>query len=210
MIEINNIQVYNINGSIFSARNSFNSWDKWDSKQYDVYYYNDIVCYDYSELGDNDKELWKKLCKAGSSHRKFLRQIFVSMNITASLKWWKQFDTYKIGTVSNSTSTMHTLTRNKITPEMIDLTKEEITDTVQKYIDHLNNLILSYNHSKDSKTFELITNLLPTGFKQMRYITLNYENLLNIYTQRKSHKLKDWIVFCDKIKTLPYINLTLT
>jgi hypothetical protein len=163
----------------------------------------------YFSIGPNDLALMKKLIKAGSDHRKFMRQIFVSVDITAPLYWWKEFDTYKVATVSNSCSTMHKIHDKEFTLE--DFSYEHLTgrgiEILASIIDQLN---------KDRKAF-ILTNtksfwwdmiqLLPTSYNQRRTITLNYETLLNIYGSRRNHKLDEWSIgFMDWIKSLPYAN----
>ena len=202
-----NTSVYNIYNAILGARNPMNSWDKSDS----VFKgYNGKI--ENTSIGKNDLELMQKLIKAGSEHRKFLRQIFVAVDITAPLYWWKEFDTYKVGTVSNSTSTMHKLASTPITIDcfemgdftpLIDNFKIDLSwQTIMTYLEQLRQ---RYNETKDKRYWKELIRLLPESWLQKRTITMNYENILNMYRQRKNHKLTEWSKsFCDWVKTLPY------
>ena len=206
-MKFENTSVYNIYNAILGARNPMNSWDKSDS----VFKgYNGKI--ENTSIGKNDLELMQKLIKAGSEHRKFLRQIFVSVDITAPLFWWKEFDTYKIGTVSNSCSTMHKLASTPITIdcfEMGDFTpfidNFKIDLSWRTVVSYLEQLRQKYNETKDKRYWKELIRLLPESWLQKRTITMNYENLLNMYQQRKNHKLTEWSKsFCDWVKTLPY------
>ena len=154
----------------------------------------------------NDLSLAVRLRKAGSDHRKFLRQIFVSMDITAPMYWWKEFDTYKVGTVANSTSTMHKITSAPFSLSQFSCDKMDgATLDVMKYvIEKLENLRLRFLETKDKQIWYDIIQLLPSSYDQMRTCTLNYENLINIYHARKNHKLDEWHILCDHIRSLPY------
>ena len=202
-----NTAVYNIYNAILGARNPMNSWDKSDSvfKGYNGKIENTLI-------GKNDLELMQKLIKAGSEHRKFLRQIFVSVDITAPLYFFKELDTYKVGTVANSTSTMHKLASTPITIDcfemgdftpLIDNFKIDLSwRTVVSYLEQLRQ---KYNETKDKRYWKELIRLLPESWLQKRTITMNYENILNMYQQRKNHKLTEWSKsFCDWVKTLPY------
>ena len=181
-------------------RNPLNSWDKSDS------YY--TVDGDFI-IGKNDIELAKKLAKAGSDHRKYLRQIFVSVDITAPLYWWKEFDTYKVGTVANSCSTMHTIHKKEF--ELSDFSWENLTEESLEFLEALivvlNTNREKYNETKDKKYWEQIIQLLPTSYEQKRTITLNYEVLVNMYHARKNHKLEEWHTLCNWIENLPLSEL---
>ena len=195
MIKVEKIFVYNIANAVYSARNALNSWDKSDSDLK-----NDI-------LGENDLALAKRLYKAGSSHRKYLRQIFVSMDITAPLYWWKEFDTYKVGTVANSCSTMHKIQSKKFSREDFSCEHLEehnlrILDTV---ITALNTERYNYNFGKLKSQWWQMIQLLPSSYNQKRTVTMNYENVINIISQRSNHKLDEWHEFCDTLRDLPYI-----
>ena len=202
-----NTSVYNIYNAILGARNPMNSWDKSDS----VFKgYNGKI--ENTSIGKNDLELMQKLIKAGSEHRKFLRQIFVAVDITAPLYFFKELDTYKVGTVANSTSTMHKLASTPITIdcfEMGDFTpfidNFKIDLSWRTVVSYLEQLRQRYNETKDKRYWKELIRLLPESWLQKRTITMNYENILNMYRQRKNHKLTEWSKsFCDWVKTLPY------
>ena len=201
MIKIEKAEVMNFLNAIRGARNPMNSWDRSDSVSGNENNKNTIP-----EIGENDLKLMKSLCKAGSDHRKFMRQIFVSMDITAPLYWWKEFDTYKVGTTSNSTSTMHKLHSRPITIEDFSsdhLTKED-TEVFNSYLDYIEKLRLDYVKTKDKTIWDRMIQMLPCNYEQLRTITCSYENLLNMYHARNTHKLLEWRLYCDWIKTLPY------
>lgn len=197
MLEVKNVTVMNFDNALRGARNPLNSWAKSDS----TYDSNGSFV-----IGENDLNLAKKLCKSGTDHRKFMRQILVSVDITAPLYWWKEFDTYKVATVSNSTSTMHRIHSEEFTinhfshDQMTELTKEKLEELIK----YLETLRLKYNQTKDKSYWYDIIQLLPSSYNQLRTCTLNYETLINIYYARKDHKLNEWRVFCDCIHTLPY------
>lgn len=207
-MKFENTEVFNFEGAIRGMRNPLESWDKSDS---DFEYLNCEQCkqaYEYKNteckkscIGEKDFELMQKLIKAGSEHRKFMRQIMVSVDITAPLYWWKEFSTYKLGTVANSTSTMHKLA---ITPITIDCF--ECPDLIWK--DMVNMLegwrqdFLKTNNKDYWK--KLIVNL-PESWLQKRTVTMNYENLLNMVHQRQNHKLTEWSdSFISWARSLPY------
>ena len=197
MLEVKNGVVMNMDNAIRGARNPMNSWDRMDS------YYDDNHNY---VLGENDLSLAKRLCKAGSDHRKFIRQIMVSVDITAPLYWWKEYDTYKVATVANSTSTMHKI--HTKTFELDDFSHDHMTEEskeqFQKWIEYLESVRIQYIETKDKKYWYDLIQLLPSSYNQLRTCTLNYETLSNIYHARKNHKLNEWHTLCDWIKTLPY------
>jgi hypothetical protein len=190
--------VMNFEGAIRGARNPMNSWHKMDS------YYDENGNY---VLGPNDLDLAKRLAHAGSDHRKFLRQIFVTVDITAPLYWWKEFDTYKVGTTANSTSTMHKIhakefTREDFSCDRMDEGGLALLDTVIAYLESERQKFLA---DKDNKqAWHNMIQTLPTSYNQMRTVTLNYENLINMYYARRNHKLAEWHVLCDWITSLPY------
>lgn len=200
-MKFENTEVWGFEHALRGMRNPLNSWDKGDSG------YIDRRFNDQFYTGKNDLDLAQRLIKAGSEHRKFLRQIFVSVDITAPLYWWKEFDTYKVGTVSNSTSTMHKLASTTITKDCF-----EMDDYCGFFGLQWKNLIAlleqcrkEYNKTKDKRYWKELIRLLPESWLQKRTITMNYENVLNMYRQRKNHKLSEWSKsFCDWIKTLPY------
>ena len=197
MLTVRNTEVMNFKNAMRGARNPMNSWDRSDS------YFDENGKY---ILGENDLSLAVRLRKAGSDHRKFLRQIFVSMDITAPMYWWKEFDTYKVGTVANSTSTMHKITSAPFSLSQFSCDKmDEPTLEVMKYIiAELEKLRLRFIETKDKQIWYDIIQLLPSSYDQMRTCTLNYENLINIYHARKNHKLDEWHILCDHIRSLPY------
>ncbi len=197
MIKIENAVVMNMEGAIRGARNPMNSWDRMDS------YYDEDGNY---VLGENDLSLAKKLCRAGSDHRKFIRQILVSVDITAPLYWWKEFDTYKVATVANSTSTMHKIHTKPFETE--DFSCDHMTDdaleALSKLLEYLEKCRQEFVESGDKAQWYNIIQLLPEGYNQKRTVTMNYENLLNMYWARRSHKLSEWREYCDWVMTLPY------
>lgn len=211
-MKIENTEVFNFAGAFRGMRNPMNSWDKSDSN-----FENNQI-----NIGLNDMKLARSLIEGGSEHRKFLRQIFVSFDLTAPLYIWKEFDTYKVGTVANSTSTMHKLASTPIALdcfEIDDLNLVPYNEYAQrkelKYnidpdfiqmalIPYLEHLRQKYNETKDTVYWEELIRWLPESWLQKRTITLNYENLRNIYHQRKNHKLTEWHTICKWIETLPY------
>ena len=187
----------NLEGAIRGARNPLSSWSRIDSS------------YDTDGnyiLGQNDLDLAKRLCKAGSDHRKFIRQIIVSVDITAPLYWWKEFDTYKVATVANSTSTMHKLHSKPIELDDFshDKLSDESSDAFNAFIGFIEKKRQDFIASKDKKDWYDLIQLLPSSYNQKRTVTMNYENLLNMYYARRNHKLDEWHVYCDWILTLPY------
>lgn len=197
MILLDKTQIMNFEGAIRGARNPMNSWDRMDSS------YDDKGNY---VLGPNDLSLAKRLCKAGSDHRKFIRQIMVSVDITAPMYWWKEFDTYKVGTVANSTSTMHKLCSKPF--ELTDFSHDQLSmdalAALSSYMNFMEEKRLSYLETKDKADWYDLIQLLPSSYNQTRTVTMNYENLLNMYFARRNHKLKEWHSFCDWILELPY------
>lgn len=191
-----NTSVYNIYNAILGARNPMNSWNKSDS----VFNgFNGKI--ENTTIGKNDLELAQKLIKAGSEHRKFLRQIFVSVDIIAPLYWWKEFDTYKVGTVANSTSTMHRLASTPITTDCFECGEMIYQGTIAEL--EMNRL--KYLETKDKRYWKQLIVNLPESWLQTRTITMNYENILSMIHQRRNHKLTEWSVdFIDWVKTLPY------
>ena len=157
-------------------------------------------------IGEKDLQLATKLCKAGSDHRKFIRQIFVSMDINAPLYWWKEYDTYKVSTVANSTSTMHKIHAKgfSVNDFSVDHMNEIGLEAMTKLVEVLENLRVSYLETKDKQTWYTMIQLLPSSYNQLRTCSMNYETLRNIYFARKNHKLEEWHDFCDVIETLPY------
>ena len=212
-------EVYGFEHAIRGMRNPLESWDKSDSERETHSDYEKEEVYTKFAIGKNDLELMQRLIKAGSEHRKFMRQIFVFVDITAPLYWWKEFDTYKVGTVANSTSTMHKLASTPITMdcfEMDDFEEFPINKVGEKImvdngylwkqlIDYLELLRQKYLESKDRLYWKELIRLLPESWLQTRTVTMNYENLLSMVNQRKKHKLTEWsIAFLNWAKTLPY------
>lgn len=234
MIKIEDVEVMGMRKAINGMRNAMNSWDKSDSEYGCLVDENDWVnkekcpvgyvtkckdctwceplCYDNHDkrtfiIGEADMKLCKNLIKAGSPDRKFLRMIHVQANVTAPLYWWKEYDTYKVGTVANSCSTMHTIHKRDLTLD--DFSYEHLIPVA---LDCLNETIKTINTARqfvvDMKLKEdwwQMIQLLPSSFNQMRTIDLNYETLLSIYRQRKGHKLDEWREFCKWIETLSYM-----
>ena len=197
MLKVDHISVMNMENAIRGARNPLNSWAKMDSE--------------YDEdgnfvLGENDISLAHRLAVAGSDHRKFLRQIIVSMDITAPLYWWKEFDTYKVGTVANSTSTMHKIQAREFTRD--EFSCDRLTPDALEALDGLIAFIekerLAFIETKDKAHWHNMIQLLPSSYNQLRTVTLNYEVLINIYYARRTHKLAEWHTLCEAIETLPY------
>lgn len=197
MLKIDNSSVMNFENAIRGARNPMNSWNRMDS------YYDEHGQY---ILGPNDLSLAMRLAKAGSDHRKYLRQIFVSVDITAPLYWWKEFDTYKVGTVANSTSTMHKIASKRFTLDDFshDHMTPETLSCLNQVVDALEALRQQYLETKNKQTWYSMIQLLPSSYQQMRTCSMNYETLINIYYARKNHKLAEWHTVCDWIETLPY------
>ena len=194
MIKIENIDVYCFETAIRGARNPMNSWDRMDS------------CYNNGEfeIGENDYDLLRRLTIAGPEHRKWNRMITVTMDITAPLYFLKEWDTYKVGTVANSCSTMHRIQAKKF--EMSDFSVEHLRSlrVMHEIIDELNFYRDKFNKDKKKEDWWEMIQLLPTSYNQKRTVHLNYEVLGTIYHQRRHHKLDEWVEFCNTIKTLPY------
>lgn len=208
MIKLDNVSVMNFENAIHGMRNPMNSWDKSDSgfefiEDPCIINPNDEVKF---IMGEKDMKLAQKLVKAGSDERKFLRQIFISIDITAPIFWWKEMDTYKVATVSNSTSTMHKLTSKEITVD--DFSVEGCDGVCEAFIpiiiQQCETLRSKYIETKDKKYWRALIEILPESYNQMRTWTANYEVLKNIYHARKNHKLDEWREFCRWIETLPY------
>ena len=209
MLKIEYTDVYGWEASIRGMRNPMNSWEKSDSGLF-LQNVNDVELgyepiYEY-EVGNNDLKLMKNLSKAGSDHRKFLRMINVTCDITAPLYWWKEFDTYKVGTVANSCSTMHKIHDKEFT--LNDFSNEHLTAgdcvVLEHTIDCLNKNRILFLREKDKSYWYSMIQLLPSSYNQKRTVQLNYEVLLNMYHARRNHKLDEWHTFCDWVETLPY------
>ena len=197
MIEISRHGVYNFENALRGARNPMNSWDRMDSS------------YDGNGnyiLGEKDLALLKNLRSAGSDHGKFMRQIFVSVDLCAPLYWWKEFDTYKVGTTANSTSTMHKIHSAPFSRD--DFSHDKLNEKSAEFLDiiiaHLEAERKAFVASKDKAHWWNIIQLLPSSYNQLRTCTMSYENLRNMYHARKSHKLDEWREYCLWVETLPY------
>ena len=202
---------------IMGTRNPLNSWNRSDTIIYEHEledWHHDVVK-TFNGIGFNDHDLMMRLRNAGTDHRKFMRMITVYLDITAPLYWWKEFDTYKVGTVANSCSTMHKIAAKEFTLEDFScehLTVESITFGLEPVIDILNKnreLYIQWENAGEEKKnlwWQMIQ-LLPTSYNQKRTVMLNYEVLANIYKSRRNHKLDEWHTFCDWIEELPYSEL---
>lgn len=198
MIKLERTQVMNLENALRGARNPMNSWNRTDSA-YDEN--GDYI------LGPNDLDLAVRLAKAGSDHRKYLRMVFVSVDITAPLYWWKEFDTYKVGTVANSCSTMHKIhaapfTREDFSHDRMDDGALAVLDTVIAYLESERQKFLA--DKSDKQAWHNMIQTLPSSYNQMRTVTLNYEVLTNMYYARRNHKLAEWHTLCAWIESLPY------
>lgn len=222
MIRVEHIEVFNFEGAIRGLRNPMNSWDKSDSE-----YEPANFCDSNFVVGQNDLDLMHRLYKAGTEHRKYLRQIFVSMDITAPLYWWKEFDTYKVGTVANSCSTMHKIAAKEF--ELDDFSWEQLLNTgcdlfnyefgkgsfatqiqplqllTNFIIPSLNECRERYIETKDKVFWWQMIQLLPSSYNQKRTVTMNYENVVSLIKQRTGHKLDEWKNFVEILKDLPYV-----
>lgn len=230
MIEFENVEVMGWEAAIRGMRNPMNSWEKSDSyENYCVDYEKDEntgevieIRFPYYRVGAGDLALMKKLTNAGTDHRKFMRMITIYLDITAPLYWWKEFDTYKVGTVANSCSTMHKIHAKEF--EFDDFSHEKLINsacmeiqeqhirlspiqTLATTIECLNAYRDLYLQTKDKKYWWQMIQLLPSSYNQRRTVILNYEVLANIYKSRCNHKLDEWVKFCKWIESLPYSEL---
>lgn len=203
MIKLEHLKVFNLEGALRGMRNPMNSWEKSDSFKADEGMSSRGADY---VIGEADMTLARSLVKSGSDHRKFMRQIFVSVDIIAPLYWWKEFDTYKVGTVSNSCSTMHMVHKKEFTlddfshDQLFDEAKESLKQTIKV----LNKYRIVFLGTQSKDYWWQMIQLLPSSYNQRRTITMNYENALNMYNARKKHKLDEWRAFCEELKNLPY------
>lgn len=197
MIKLERTCVMNLENAIRGARNPMNSWANSDS------YTNEEGIF---ILGENDLALARRLCHAGSDHRKFIRQIFISVDITAPIYWWKEYDTYKVGTTANSTSTMHKIQSKKF--NISDFSAERLVPAARECFDgiisELERLRKLYLETKDKEVWYSMIQLLPESYNQKRTCTMTYENAYAMYNARKNHKLSEWHDFCAWIENLPY------
>lgn len=204
MIKIENVEVMGWEHAIRGMRNPKNSWEKSDSElKYESWH--DMSGGTY-HIGPNDHDLMSRLAKGGAVHAKYRRMITVYLDITAPLYWWKEFDTYKVGTVANSCSTMHKIQSKRLTFD--DFSTEHLTlaslRLLESYLDHINKAIFCYRDFGEKLDWWQIIQLLPSSYNQRRTIMLNYEVLTNIYESRKNHKLDEWRELCKWIESLPY------
>lgn len=224
MIQIENDEVYGWEAAIRGMRNPMNSWNKSDSDFCDSWYDEECpkncvhrcVCNENTAhliVGENDLALMKKLVKAGTDHRKFLRMVNVTVDITAPLYWWKEFDTYKVGTVRDSCSTMHKITEKEFTAD--DFSCEHLFDGMDKGTEFFTDFLYTLKALNTAREIYIetgnkvywwqIIQLLPSSYNQRATVQLNYEVLLNMYHSRKTHKLDEWRTFCEWIEGLPYM-----
>lgn len=206
MIKIDKTDIYGWEAAIRGMRNAHNSWDKGDSQYMPIdHLYTDEPLEMVFVVGEKDLGLMKRLSKAGSDHAKYLRMINVTCDITAPIYWWKEYDTYKVGTVANSTSTMHSIHSREIALE--DFSTEHLVGmsiaSLQNLIDTMNCERKNFLATKDKDCWWQIIQLLPQSYNQKRTVHLNYQVLKNMYHARKNHKLDEWHTLCDWIKTLP-------
>lgn len=197
MIKFDKTDVMNTNNAMRGMRNPLNSWEKNDT----IFNWNTCSYY----IGENDLSLARKLIKAGPDHRKFLRQIFVSVDITAPLYWWKEFDQYKVGTTTNSCSTMHKIHAKEFTRDdfSYDRMSEDAITMLDSLVGYLESERVKFNETKDKLHWENIIQILPTSYNQTRTVTMTYETLLNQHRSRKHHKLKEWREYCMWAEKLP-------
>lgn len=207
MIKIENVEVTGWEHAIRGMRNPLNSWNKSDS------------CFCYCEpccegncmvhIGKNDLELMRKLAKAGTDHRKFMRMIVVYVDVTAPMYWYSEADTYKVGTVRNSCSKMHKIHDKEFTTNdfSCEHMKDYVVDELKRTITLLNGLRADYLSTKDKSYWYSMIQILPESYNQRATLMLNYEVLANMYHSRKNHKLDEWHAFCEWIETLPYSEL---
>lgn len=231
MIKIEHVETLGLEAAIRGMRNPMNSWEKSDSEWHLIgapgtnqAVANDKYLREKYCIGNNDLDLMKRLCNSGTDHRKFMRMITVYMDITAPLYWWKEFDTYKVGTVANSCSTMHKIADKEFTIEDFScehlITREkplvEDSDAVEhpnavwlmhRTIQTLNQYRNLYLQTKDKKYWWQLIQLLPSSYNQRRTVMMNYEVLSNMYKSRKNHKLDEWVDFCAEIERLPHSEL---
>lgn len=209
MIKIEHIEVFNFEGAVRAMRNPLNSWAKSDSEWKFTGYTSkgERGTHEYV-IGEADLALMRKLVKAGSDHRKFMRQIMVSMDITAPRYWWEQFATYRVGVVQNSTSTMHTIHKKPF--ELDDFSHEHLCplsiESLSELITVLDVCREKYIETGDKKYWWQMIQLLPQSYNQKRTVTLNYEVLLNMYHARRNHRLDEWREFCEIIAGVPYFS----
>ena len=209
MIKVENIDVWGFEHAVRGMRNPMNSWDKSDS------YFEDEIDVNSKafSIGENDLDLMRRLYNAGSEHRKYLRQIFVSMDITAPLYWWKEFDTYKIGTTVDSCSTMHKIAAKRF--ELDDFSHEHLKEDSYQILNNVCEILNDWRYiylngsawceKHDKEVWWQMIQLLPSSYNQKRTVTMNYENVVTMIRQRTGHKLDEWREFVEILKDLPYV-----
>lgn len=211
MLKISNFEVMGWEHAIRGMRNPMNSWEKSDSEVSvcECEHWPHDIKKSFACLGSNDHDLMMQLRKAGTDHRKFMRMIVVYVDITSPLYWWKEFDTYKVGTVANSCSTMHKISAKEFTLE--DFSCEHLSEpslkNLRSVIKCMNDYREEFLKDKDKHNWWQMIQLLPSSYNQKRTVMLNYEVLANIYKSRRNHKLDEWHTFCDWIEELPYSEL---
>lgn len=207
MIKVENIETWGFEHAIRGMRNPLNSWSRSDSSfGYEAYsgeFVPDL------KIGENDLKLMRQLYVGGQPHRKYLRQIFAVMDITAPLYWWKEFDTYKVGTTANSCSTMHKIAAKELTVEDFSVEHLLAENTVYfgKTIERLNNARNKFLETKDKRYWWQMIQLLPSSYNQRRTVSMTYENVMNMLDYREGHKLDEWREFCKILKQLPYVEV---
>lgn len=207
MIKVENIETWGFEHAIRGMRNPLSSWSRSDSSfGYEAYsgeFVPDL------KIGENDLKLMRQLYVGGQPHRKYLRQIFAVMDITAPLYWWKEFDTYKVGTTANSCSTMHKIAAKEFTVEDFSVEHLLAENTVYfgKTIERLNNARNKFLETKDKRYWWQMIQLLPSSYNQRRTVSMTYENVMNMLDYREGHKLDEWREFCKILKQLPYVEV---
>ncbi len=212
MIRVENIEVWGFEHAIRGMRNPLNSWDRSDSsfeESVPDYAMDTARTYPCVKIGENDLTLMRKLFAAGHPHRKYLRQIFVAMDITAPLYWWKEFDTYKVGTTANSCSTMHKIAAKEFAIEDFSVEHLLAENTVyfRKTIERFNNARNKFLETKDKEYWWQMIQLLPSSYNQRRTVTMTYENVMNMLDYREGHKLDEWREFCKILRALPHVEV---
>lgn len=212
MIKVENIDIWGFEHAIRGMRNPLNSWSRSDSSFEDYvpdYAMDTARTYPCVKIGENDLKLMRQLYVGGQPHRKYLRQIFVSMDIIAPLYWWKEFDTYKVGTTANSCSTMHKIAAKEFT--LSDFSKEHLVGksvaALQNVLDVMNLEREHYLAAKDKDCWWQLIQLLPSSYNQRRTVSMTYENVMNMLDYREGHKLDEWREFCKILKQLPYVEV---
>ena len=206
MIKVEHIDTWGFEHAIRGMRNPLNSWERSDSSFGYEAYSGELV--PDLKIGENDLDLMHRLYVGGQPHRKYLRQIFAVMDIIAPLYWWKEFDTYKVGTTANSCSTMHKITAKEFTLDDFSiehLNKDVIDKPFMDIINCLNFFRELYNQNKDKSDWWQLIQLLPSSYNQRRTVSMTYENVMNMLDYRENHKLDEWREFCEILRGLPYI-----